>query len=118
MTATDQAGVLEQLLGSVQQLTVAVNDLTAEILAARQLGLLPMGPKSTPRPVARQQVLPSLLSVAEVALRLNVSSWTAYNLIACGKIAGVVRLGDGGRSGIRVPAPSLEDFIAKGGVGR
>lgn len=56
-----------------------------------------------------------LLKVTDVARRLNVSLASAYNLIAGGKITGVVRLG-GERSGIRVAADAVEAFIRQGGA--
>ncbi len=52
----------------------------------------------------------NLLTVAQVAQRLNVSLWTAYRKIESGEIP-AVRLGTSKRSLIRVDPRELDDWL-------
>lgn len=51
-----------------------------------------------------------LMTVAEVAQRLQVSLWTAYRKVESGEIP-AVRLGTGKRSPIRVDERELDEWL-------
>lgn len=86
------AGVLEQILTSVERLATALDDLTAEILAVRAqrlgsaTGAAP-GPSSKAGPT-------SFLSVAEVARALGLPRSSVYALVRSGDLPGARRLGN------------------------
>jgi excisionase family DNA binding protein len=54
----------------------------------------------------------NLLTVRQVAERLQVSLWTAYRKVESGEIP-AVKLGTGKRSPIRVDADELERWLYK-----
>ena len=59
---------------------------------------------------AGDELAAKLLTVAEVAERLQVSLWTAYRKIEAGLIP-AVRLGSGKRAPIRVSEAELERWL-------
>jgi excisionase family DNA binding protein len=60
---------------------------------------------------------PSLLTVRQVAHRLNVSPLSVRRAIAEGRL-GAVKLGDAGSAPLRIDPAELEDYLARHATGK
>ena len=64
--------------------------------------------------VALESVPSALVSVPEAAARLHVAPITIYRWVEADMIPGVLRIGNGKRRGIRLPAEWLTEYLRTG----